>query len=88
MSGSSSALIYDLLKITATNKLLALTSLAGFAVPPVVSEPYSRNIGKFNGVPLKYTEAELVDYLKDSGVISLRRQAFYYRENDGEVAAK
>ncbi|CAN8029586.1 unnamed protein product [Ixodes persulcatus] len=59
------------------NRLLAVTSLCIIEVTTSVPESYSRNLGKIKGVPLKYSDGELLKYLKDFGVIYVQRQIAY-----------
>lgn len=79
----------ELSSLAAANKLLALTTLAGFAVSPVVPNPTPlTSVKSTASIPLEYTEGELLEHLKDAGVVFLRRQASYYRKEDGEVEKK
>lgn len=71
--------------LIAANTLLAITTLTGSAVSSFVPQSYSRNNDKIFSIPLEYREAELLEYLKDTGVIFLRRQAAYHRKDEEEV---
>ncbi|KAM7291270.1 hypothetical protein ISCGN_027843 [Ixodes scapularis] len=78
------SLAVNVASLASANKLLAITTLVGVTCTATVPKSYSRNIGKITGVPLEYTEEELLEFLKDFGVLSLRRQASYYRREDDD----
>lgn len=65
--------------------LLSLTSVAGLSVKPSIPESYTRNVGKIRFVPPQYTDHQLLDYLKDFGVLSVRRQQRFKRKEDGTI---
>ncbi|KAM7291266.1 uncharacterized protein ISCGN_027839 [Ixodes scapularis] len=71
--------------LLAANRLLAVTSLCTIEVTPSAPESYSRNLGKIKGVPLEYSDGELLEYLKDFGVLYVQRQIAYRRQDDGKV---
>lgn len=74
--------------LEAANKLLTLTTLASIDVSVKVPDSYSRNFGKIKGIPLEYTDSELLDYLKNDGVMSVQRQVAYPRSDDGQVSPR
>ncbi|KAM7314683.1 uncharacterized protein ISCGN_004467 [Ixodes scapularis] len=62
-----------------------MKSLVGIDVSVTVSESYTRNVGKINNIPVQYSDFELLDYLKDAGVIAVQRQISYSRKEDGSM---
>ncbi|KAL1477439.1 hypothetical protein MTO96_035739 [Rhipicephalus appendiculatus] len=74
--------------LEAANRLLATTTLMGIPVEPRVPASYSRNVGRIKNVPLEYSDSELLDYLKDAGVISVRRQSSTKQTENGEVETR
>lgn len=73
--------------LESANKLLGLSNIAGIDVTTSVPQSYSRNEGKIKDVPLEYTDSELLEYLKDGGVISVRRQIAYAPQSNGNIQA-
>ncbi|XP_072144472.1 uncharacterized protein [Dermacentor andersoni] len=71
--------------LASAKRLLMLSSVGGLEVKPFIPESYTRNVGKVKHVPLQYTDDQLLDFLKDAGVISARRQIRYSRQEDGAV---
>ncbi|XP_040079323.1 uncharacterized protein LOC120850757 [Ixodes scapularis] len=71
--------------LNSTNRLLMMKSLVGIDVTVTVSESYTRNVGKVNNIPVQYSDYELLDYLKDAGVIAVQRQIAYSRKEDGSM---
>lgn len=71
--------------ISSAKHLLSLTSVAGLSVKPSIPESYTRNVGKIRFVPPQYTDHQLLDYLKDFGVLSVRRQQRFKRKEDGTI---
>lgn len=71
--------------LNSTNRLLMMKSLVGIDVTVTVSESYTRNVGKVNNIPVQYSDYELLDYLKDAGVIAVQRQIAYSRKEDGSL---
>lgn len=59
--------------------LILLHKAAGLSVMPCILASFTRNVAKIRHEPLQYTEGRLIDFLKDLGVISVLRQARYYR---------
>ncbi|KAH6938938.1 hypothetical protein HPB50_015049 [Hyalomma asiaticum] len=55
--------------VAASSRLLELTRVAGLKVTPYVPQSYVRNLGKIRHVPIQYSEEQLLEYLKDSGVV-------------------
>ncbi|CAN8005827.1 unnamed protein product [Ixodes pacificus] len=74
--------------LQSANRLLAVTSLSAIEVTTSVPNSYSRNLGKIKGVPLEYSDDELLEYLKDFGVISVQRQVSYRRQDDGNTVSR
>ncbi|XP_049520311.1 uncharacterized protein LOC125944157 [Dermacentor silvarum] len=74
--------------VASAKNLLLLQEVAGLQVKPYIPASYTRNVGKIHHVPLQYTEGQLLEFLKDFGVISVRRQARYYRLEDGTVKSR
>lgn len=74
--------------LASAKRLLMLTNVGGLEVKPFIPESYTRNVRKVRHVPLQYTDGQLLDYLKESGVISARRQVKYYRQEDGAVMSR
>ncbi|XP_042144527.1 cyclin-dependent kinase 1 [Ixodes scapularis] len=74
--------------LPAANKLLAQTSLAGIEVRATTPRSYPENMGKIKGVPLQYSDSDLLEYLKDSGVLTVQRQVAYQRQEDGSSVAR
>ncbi|CAN7945588.1 unnamed protein product [Ixodes hexagonus] len=79
---SDGSLAVNVTSLTSANRLLAVSTLAGITCAATVPKSYSKSIGKITGVPVEYREDELLEYLKDYGVLSLRRQASYHRHED------
>ncbi|XP_040074364.1 uncharacterized protein LOC115317118 [Ixodes scapularis] len=73
------------LTLNSTNRLLMMKSRVGIDVTVTVSESYTRNVGKVNNIPVQYSDYELLDYLKDAGVIAVQRQIAYSRKEDGSI---
>lgn len=73
--------------LQSANKLLEMSNVAGINVTTCVPQSYSRNMGKIKDVPLQYTDAELLEYLRDAGVISVRRQVGYTPQPNGNIQA-
>ncbi|KAL1442064.1 hypothetical protein MTO96_008069 [Rhipicephalus appendiculatus] len=71
--------------VTSAKHLLSMSEVAGLGVKPYIPASYTRNVGKIRHVPLQYTEEQLVDFLKDFGVTSARRQARFKRQEDGAI---
>ncbi|XP_040067805.2 uncharacterized protein LOC115318152 [Ixodes scapularis] len=71
--------------LNSTNRLLMMNSLVEIDVTVTVSESYTRNVGKVNNIPVQYSDYELLDYLKDAGVITVQRQIAYSRKEDGSM---
>ncbi|KAH6936789.1 hypothetical protein HPB50_022151 [Hyalomma asiaticum] len=67
------------------NRLLVTTTSMGMSVEPKVPASYSRNVGGIKNIPLEHSDAELLDYLKDMGVISVRRRSSRRQNENGEV---
>lgn len=65
-----------------------LSNVGGLEVKPFIPESYTRNVGKVKHVPLQYSDEQLLEYLRDAGVISARRQMKYYRQEDGAVTSR
>lgn len=82
------SLAVNVASLPSANRLLAVATLSGVACTAIVPKSYSRSIGKITGVPLEYRDEELLEYLKDYGVLSLRRQASYYRQEDETAEVK
>lgn len=78
-------LIVTVSTLAAANRLLEVTEIAGMAIRASVPRAYSANFGKILGVPLEYTDSELLEYLRDQGVISVRRQVSYVPDENGTV---
>ncbi|CAN8007913.1 unnamed protein product [Ixodes pacificus] len=74
--------------LPAANKLLVQTSLAGIEVRATTPRSYSENMGKIKGVPLQYSDSDLLEYLKDNGVLTVQRQVAYHRQEDGTSVAR
>lgn len=73
--------------LASAKRLLMLSSVGGLEVKPFIPESYTRNVGKVKHVPLQYTDEQLLEFLKDAGVVSARRQIKYYRQEDGAVTS-
>ncbi|CAN7999039.1 unnamed protein product [Ixodes hexagonus] len=73
--------------LPAANKLLAQTSLAGIEVRATTPRSYSENMAKIKGVPLQYSDVDLLEYLKDNGVLAVQRQVAYQRQENGTSVA-
>lgn len=71
--------------LLAANGLLAVPSLCDIEDTTGVPDSYSRNLGKIKRVPLDYSDAELLEYLQDFGVMSVQRQITYRRQDDVTV---
>ncbi|XP_042144181.1 uncharacterized protein LOC121834543 [Ixodes scapularis] len=71
--------------LNSTNRLLMMKSLVEIDVTVTVSESYTRNVGKVNNIPVQYSDYELLDYLKNAGVIAVQRQIAYSRKEDGSM---
>lgn len=63
--------------LQAAHRLLAVTSLCAIEVTTSVPHIYSRNLGKIKGVPVESCDRELLECLKDFGLISVKRQVPY-----------
>lgn len=74
--------------LASAKRLLMLSNVGGLEVRPFIPESYTRNVGKVRNVPLQYSDEQLLEYLKDAGVISARRQMKYYRQEDGAVTSR
>lgn len=81
------SLIVTVASLESANKLLSLSNVATVDVTTSVPQSYSKNMGKINDVPLEYTDAELLDYLKDAGVMSVRRQVSFAPQSNGNIQA-
>lgn len=67
----------------AANRLLIQTHLSGVDVETGVQTCYWNNLGKIRGVPLEYSDNDLLEYLKEEGVVGVQRQIAYERHGDG-----
>lgn len=74
--------------LSSAKRLLMLSNVGGLEVKPFIPESYTRNVGKVKHVPLQYSDEQLLEYLRDAGVISARRQIKYYRQEDGGVTTR
>ncbi|KAM7308884.1 uncharacterized protein ISCGN_012515 [Ixodes scapularis] len=79
------SLVVSVASLSSANKLLALKTVAGIDVAANVPQSYSRNLGKIKNVPNEYTEEQLLEYLTDKGVMSVKRQIAYVPQGDGSV---
>lgn len=82
------SLVVNVSSLTSANKLLAITALAGIPCTSNVPASYSRSVGKITGVPREYKDEQLLEYLKDTGVTTVRRQASYIRNDDETITVK
>ncbi|KAH6928843.1 hypothetical protein HPB50_020326 [Hyalomma asiaticum] len=71
--------------LSSARHLLSMSEVAGLGVKTSIPASYTRNVGKIRHVPVQYTEDQLVDFLKEFGVTSARRQARFNRQEDGSV---
>ncbi|KAH6932281.1 hypothetical protein HPB50_004341 [Hyalomma asiaticum] len=69
--------------LSSARHLLSMSEVAGLGVKTSIPASYTRNVGKIRHVPVQYTEQQLVDFLKEFGVTSARRQARFNRQEDG-----
>lgn len=67
------------------NKLLLIKSLAGLPVHVMIPQSYMKTLAKIRDVPLEYSDYDLLEYLKDAGVISVTRQKRWARNEDGSA---
>lgn len=67
----------------AANRLLFQTHLSGVDVETVVQTCYWNNLGKIRGVPVEYSDNDLLEYLKEEGVVGVQRQIAYEMHGDG-----
>ncbi|XP_075730736.1 uncharacterized protein LOC142774230 [Rhipicephalus microplus] len=74
--------------LSSAKRLLMLSNVGGLDVKPFIPESYTRNVGNVKHVPLQYSNEQLLEYLRDAGVISARRQIKYYRQEDGGVTTR
>ncbi|CAN7948468.1 unnamed protein product, partial [Ixodes hexagonus] len=79
------SLTVSVASLPTANRLLAMSSVCSIEVTTNVPYSYSKNLGKIKGVPIEYTDGELLEYLKDIGVLSVQRQIAYRRQDDGNV---
>lgn len=79
------SLIVTVSSLSAVNRLLRISTLAGMTVETRVPQTYMATYGKIQGVPLEYTDKELTNYLRDQGVTSARRQVTYSRDENQAV---
>lgn len=79
------SLVVTVPTLSAANRLLEVTEVAGMAVRVSVPRSYSATFGKIHGVPREYTDNELLVYLQDQGVISVRRQVSYVPDENGTI---
>lgn len=73
--------------LSSARHLLSMSEVAGLGVKTSIPASYTRNVGKIRHVPVQYTEEQLVDFLKEFGVTSARRQARFNRQEDGSVVS-
>lgn len=69
--------------LDAANNLSRMASIAGIDLTTCMPKSYSINKRKIKGVLLKYTDIELLEYLKDAGVISVGRHVAYAPQLNG-----
>ncbi|KAL1475155.1 hypothetical protein MTO96_037487 [Rhipicephalus appendiculatus] len=67
----------------AASRLLELTSLAGVLCRVTIPRWYSGNVRKIFGVPVRYSERQLLEHFYAIGVIHVRRQVKHVRAPDG-----
>lgn len=70
---------------SAFSRLMALTFLCGVLVKAEVPRWFNRNMGRITGVPVKFNERQLLNFLAPFGVIYLRRQCTESQKRDGSI---
>lgn len=82
------SLVVTVSSVNAANRLLAVTELVGMAVRAHLPRSYSATFGKIYDVPLEYADEELLSYLREQGVISVKRQVSYVPDENGVVVER
>lgn len=67
----------------AAQNLMDVKKIAGIDVTASIPSSYLETMGRITNVPIWYKEDELLAYLQHYGVIGVRRETAYSREEDG-----
>ncbi|KAH9360249.1 hypothetical protein HPB48_019833 [Haemaphysalis longicornis] len=70
------------------SKLLELKTLAGIPINALIPESYMKTLGKIKDVPIDYSDEDLLEYLKERGVIAVRRQRTWKMNEDGSISMR
>ena len=79
-------LLVEVAEVSSVNRLMQVNTLGGIPVQVTIPNTYLQNFGMIKGVPLWYTDAQLVECLQPEGVIAARRP--YRRRGKPCQAAK
>ncbi|XP_064488892.1 uncharacterized protein LOC135400869 [Ornithodoros turicata] len=84
---SDGSIVITVATLPAAKALLALTSLANIAVTTRVPDSYARNVGRITGLRTRYTDTQLLEFLRPAGAVEVRRQQFFRTNEDGTTKA-
>ncbi|KAH9367461.1 hypothetical protein HPB48_007532 [Haemaphysalis longicornis] len=74
--------------LLSAQKLLELKTLAGIPINALIPESYMKTLGKIKDVPIEYSDEDLLEYLKERGVIAVRRQRTWKVNEDGSTSMR
>ena len=83
---ATGGLLVEVAEVSSVNRLMQVNTLGGIPVQVTIPNTYLQNFGMIKGVPLWYTDAQLVEFLQPEGVIAARRH--YRRRGKPGQAAK
>lgn len=67
--------------------LLATKFVAGIEIAAAVPDSYLRTLGRISNVPRRYSDSQLLEYLRHYGITHVRREMAFSREEDGSAKA-
>lgn len=65
------------------NSLLLLKTIAGIEVEALIPDSYLKVMGRITDIPTWYSAEQLLHYLRPCGVIAVKRDVVFSREEDG-----